>query len=107
MRTSFLAKLAVVAAAAALTGCATDSPSSRPVSDHGQFPRGPISEADAATYTAQLQDAYGQRSNMAASLRQATNPDDRRKLQQAVFDYDQTIRLLENRLRSAGRPLPR
>ena len=104
MRTLLLCALA---GAASLAGCATDAPSSRLVSDRGQYQRGPISEVEAETLTNQLVEARGQRSNMAAGFSRATNYEDRRKLQQAVFDYDQTILLLENRLRSAGRPLPR
>jgi hypothetical protein len=95
----------LLAVLAVLQGC--NATQSQVVSDRGQYQRGPISEVEAETLTTQLQEARAQRDSAAASLATASNYDVRRKLQQSIYDYSQMISLYENRLRSAGRPLPR
>lgn len=97
---------ALLSSLAALQGCVTTG-SNAVISDRGQGQRGPISEVEAETLQNQRIEAISQRDAAAANLRNATNPDTRRKLQQAVFDYDQMIALYENRLRLAGRPFAR
>jgi hypothetical protein len=100
--TSSLLLAALLLSLAALQGCVATG-SNTVISDRGQHQRGPISEVEAETLQNQRIEAISQRDAAAANLRNATNPELRRKLQQAVFDYNQMIALYEGRLRSAGR----
>lgn len=99
----------LLAAAALLGGCMATSSGGGNVAnaDRGQYPRGPMAEAEAEQTTAQLLEARAQRDAAVAALSAPQTPEARRRLQQTAHDHNQMVLLMESRLRAAGRPIPR
>jgi len=103
-------KIALSLATLALLGACASVPQSGPA-QWGYKPgeTGPtvISEAEFETLTQQITDLQNQRATQRNAVRVTADPAGRAQLLRSIEGLDDKIRMIEHRLRTANRPVPR